>query len=121
MTIFLILNGLGVIFLLYVLANFWKEGRRPVDKARKYERKLRRWDWDDVAVVTHPISTCAQGGLSVISFQTRRRAHRADVNHPEAAARELIEMPLKRIPTNGESAQVGEYDSPGEVQEGRRC
>ena len=26
MTIFFLLNGLGVIFLLYVLANFWKRG-----------------------------------------------------------------------------------------------
>jgi hypothetical protein len=25
-TIFFLLNGLGVMFLLYVLANFWKEG-----------------------------------------------------------------------------------------------
>ena len=35
-TIFLILNGLGVAFLLYVLANFWKEGHRPKNDARKY-------------------------------------------------------------------------------------
>jgi hypothetical protein len=29
MTIFLVLNGMGVIFLLYVLANFWKDGHQP--------------------------------------------------------------------------------------------
>lgn len=29
MTIFLGLNGLGVIFLMYVLVNFLREGRRP--------------------------------------------------------------------------------------------
>jgi hypothetical protein len=118
MTIFLILNGLGVIFLLVVLTNFWKEGRRPVHKARKYERNLRRPDWGDVAVVTHPVSTCAQGGLSVISFQARRRKHRANVNHPEAAARGVIEIPLKRIPTSGESAGLREYDSSGLRKEG---
>jgi hypothetical protein len=28
-TIFLALNGMGVVFLLYVLVQFWKEGRRP--------------------------------------------------------------------------------------------
>lgn len=121
MTIFLILNGLGVIFLLYVLANFWNEGRRPEDKARKYERELPLRDWDEVAVVTHPVSTCAQGGLSVISFQTRRRMHHADVNHPEATVREVIEMPLKRISTNDESSRAREYDSSGAMKEGRRC
>jgi hypothetical protein len=28
MTMFLVLNGMGIMFLLYVLVNFWKEGRR---------------------------------------------------------------------------------------------
>jgi hypothetical protein len=28
MTIFMLVNGMGVVFLLYVLANFWKEGHR---------------------------------------------------------------------------------------------
>jgi hypothetical protein len=119
MTIFLILNGLGVIFLLYVLANFWKEGWRPVDKAPKYERKLRRPDWGDVAVVTRPVSSSAQGGLSVISFQARRRKHRANVNHTEAAAAcEVIEIPLKRILTSDESARLREYDSSELMKEG---
>jgi hypothetical protein len=69
MTIFLVLNGLGVAFLLYVLANFWKEGHRPENNARQYETEFERRDWADVAVITHPISHSAQGGISVIPFR----------------------------------------------------
>ena len=60
-TIFLIVNGLGVAFLIYVLANFWKEGHRPKDNARKYTTEFGSGDWADVVVVTHPVSHSAQG------------------------------------------------------------
>jgi hypothetical protein len=73
MTIFLALNGLGVFFLLYVLAHFWKEGRRSQQLARKYAAEFERRDIADVIVVTHPISHSAQGGLSVIPFRPRDR------------------------------------------------
>ena len=73
MTIFFLLNGLGVVFLLYVLANFWKEGHKPKNNARKYAAEYRRRDWANVVVVTHPISHNAQGGLSVIPFRVRDR------------------------------------------------
>jgi hypothetical protein len=71
MTIFLVLNGLGVVFLLYVLANFWKESRRPKNNARMYAAEFGQRDWTDVAVVTHRISQNPQGGLSVIPFRVR--------------------------------------------------
>jgi hypothetical protein len=74
MTIFLVLNGLGVIFLVYVLANFLKEGRRPSNHTRKYAGEFRRRDWIEVAVVRHPSSHNAQGGLSVIPFRVRDRS-----------------------------------------------
>jgi hypothetical protein len=73
MTIFYLLNGLGVVFLLYVLANFWKEGQRPKNDARKDTAELGRRDWADVIVVTFPISHSAQGGLSVLPFPGRDR------------------------------------------------
>jgi hypothetical protein len=73
MTIFLVLNGVGVAFLLYVLANFWKEGHRPKSNARKYATEIDRRDWADVFVITHPISHAAQSGISVIPFQARDR------------------------------------------------
>ena len=69
MTIFLVLNGAGVVFLLYVLANFWKEGRRIKNNTRTYAAEFRQRDWADVMVVTHPISPSAPGGLSVIPFR----------------------------------------------------
>src|ERR1700730_1926595 len=73
MTIFLALNALGVVFLLYVLGNFWREGPQPKNNARKYAPEFGRRDWINVAVVTHPISHNAQGSLSVIPFRVRDR------------------------------------------------
>lgn len=73
LTIFLVLNGLGIVFLLYVLANFWKEGHRQMDGDRKDVMEFRGGNWAGVAVVTHPISTSAQGGISVIPFEARGR------------------------------------------------
>ena len=69
MTIFFLLNGMGVVFLLYVLAKFWKEGHRPNNNARKYGEGYGQRDWANVIVVTHPISHSAQGGLSVNPFR----------------------------------------------------
>jgi hypothetical protein len=71
MTIFTIVNGLGVVFLLYVLAKFWQEGRHPGSNALNYDRRIEQRDWAQVLVITHPISHTAQGGVSVIPFQTR--------------------------------------------------
>jgi hypothetical protein len=96
MTIFLVLNGLGVVFLLYVLANFWKEGRQDTD--RKYAMEFRQRDWADVLVVTHPISHNAQGGVSVIPFQARGR-ELGGKPEQRPAAREAVEIPRRRIST----------------------
>ena len=73
MTLFTILNGLGVVFLMYVLVQFWKEGHRPVkpaarDRAIEFPVK----DRPTVLVVTHPVSHCAHGGLSVVSSEVWR-------------------------------------------------
>lgn len=69
MKIFLLFNAGGVIFLLYVLANFWIEGQRPKSKARMYAAEFGHRDWTDVLVVTHPISRTAQA--AVIPFPVR--------------------------------------------------
>ena len=73
MMLFTILNGLGVVFLMYVLVQFWKEGNRPVkpaarDRAIEFPVK----DRPTVLVVTHPVSHCAHGGLSVVSSEVWR-------------------------------------------------
>jgi hypothetical protein len=72
MMLFTALNGLGVVFLVYVLIQFWKEGHRqmrPVPRDRAIEFSME--DRPTVLVVTHPISNFAHGGLSVVSRQVR--------------------------------------------------
>jgi hypothetical protein len=98
MKIFLLLNGMGVVFLLYVLANFWKEGKRTKIEARKYATEFGRRDWVDVFVVTHPISHSAQGGVSVIPFQARDRGL-GGKPAPRPAAREASEATVRRFST----------------------
>jgi hypothetical protein len=97
MTIFLVLNGLGVAFLLYVLANFWKEGHRAKNSNRKYATEFGQRDWADVLVVTHPISHNAQGGLSVIPSQPRNRY--SDTRAHRATSSVMQEMPVRRFST----------------------
>ena len=84
MMIFAVLNGLGVVFLVYVLVQFWKEGHRPIKPAmrdRLIEFPVK--DGPTVLVVTHPfsgglqvepapVSHCAHGGLSVVSSEVWR-------------------------------------------------
>jgi len=73
MMIFAVLNGLGVVFLVYVLVQFWKEGHRrmkPATSGRVIELSVK--DGPTVLVVTHPVSHCAHGGLSVVSSEVWR-------------------------------------------------
>ena len=98
MKIFFVLNGMGVAFLLYVLANFWKEGHRPKSNARKYAMEFGRRDLADVFVVTHPISHAAQGGISVIPFQARDRGLSDRPIH-STASRGTPEVPARWIST----------------------
>ncbi len=84
-TIFLILNGMGVVFLLYVLAKFWKEGQRQGFDAPKYSTEIERQDRAQVIIITHPISHAAQGGISVIPFQKDRRERAGKQNDQRGA------------------------------------
>src|ERR1700677_1213098 len=99
--IFLVLNGLGVIFLLYVLANFWREGHRPVNPENEgyCEPTMEFCQRERTAPVTRTesISISAREGLSMIPFQGRglssdRPTRRT--NLPEA-----LEMRLRRFST----------------------
>jgi len=98
MTIFLLLNGLGVVFLLFVLANFWKEGHQRTHDARRYAGDYERREWAEVLVTTHPISHSAQGGLAVIPFPLRDR-ERVAGRIARTASREKSELPARRIST----------------------
>lgn len=73
MTTFLVLNGLGLVFLLYVLASFWREGSRPANNAHKRATRFRTYEGAQVFVVTRPISRSARPIDSVIPFQARER------------------------------------------------
>ena len=108
MMLFTALNGLGVIFLVYVLVQFWKEGHRskqPGARDRVIEFSVERKP--TVVVVTHPIfwgglqvepapvSHSAHGGLSVVSSRARLSSLQDGPIHRSAAGG-ADEMPVKR-------------------------
>lgn len=98
MTIFLLLNGLSVVFLLFVLANFWKEGQQRAHDARRHAGEDVRREWVEVLVTTHPISHSAQGGLAVIPFPVRDRECVAGRSAPTAPPGKS-ELAARRIST----------------------
>ncbi len=96
MMLFTLLNGLAVVFLLYVLVQFWKEGHRSLgpatsDKVIVFSMKNK----PTVVVVTHPISYCAQAGLAVVSRQIRMSGQR-DRQLLRDSVDGVDEVPLKR-------------------------
>jgi hypothetical protein len=71
MTIFLILNGLGFVFMLYVLVNFVKEGKRtPHGGARTRRLPSFYGSSTEVFVSTRPVAMAgsAPEGAGVIPF-----------------------------------------------------
>jgi hypothetical protein len=71
MTIFLILNGMGLVFMLYVLVNFVKEGRRtPRGGARMPRLSSLYGSRTEVFVATRPVEMAghAPNGAAVIPF-----------------------------------------------------
>ena len=97
-TIFFVLNGAGVVFLLYVLANFRKEGRQPKNDDWEYAVEFGKRDWGDAIVVRRPISHAARGGLSVIPFQVQRQELRGNPIR-ETISRGIVEVRGKRTST----------------------
>ena len=99
MTIFMMLNGMGVAFLVYVLIHFWKEGRQSMVAApRRRVVEFSNGRSADVLVITHPITQSGQAGLSVISVKPLDRKQESTQVFPEAADR-LEEMSMKRFAT----------------------
>src|SRR5258706_3763867 len=95
--VFTVLNGLAVIFLLYVLVQFWKEQHRPMkpverDKVVEFPVKGR----PTVLVVTHPISTSAHGGLCLVSGQANRAGLQDATSHGTSSNR-AQETPMTRF------------------------
>ena len=96
MTIFLLLNGMGVVFLLYVLASFWKEGHRAGDNGRICALELGWRNRADVVVITHAISRAARGSVSVIPFQARSREMSGRLDG-DTGSREATRTPAGRV------------------------
>jgi|GEM_PF-4622855 len=69
MAIFMLLNGMGLAFLLYTLVNFWNEGKRSVNAARERRTVLRHIYKPDLIVVKRPVSRRNPGGVTVMSVQ----------------------------------------------------
>jgi hypothetical protein len=68
--LFTALNGSGVVFFVYVLIQFWKEGHRSMEQAarnRVIEFSMR--SKPTVVVVTQPLSRGGRADLCVISRQ----------------------------------------------------
>jgi hypothetical protein len=121
MTIFFVLNGVGIVFLVYVLASFWKEGHRTPGNARKAASKIRQRDWPEVFVVTRPISLSAEDCFSVIPFRVRDRSNERPAHG--TASRKTTEASERRISTRQAKSAPGlrDYDTSIVVKEGRRC
>jgi len=106
--VFTVLNGLAVIFLLYVLVQFWKEQHRPMKPGRGGQViELSLKSKPTVLVVTHPVSsglqvepapvsTSAHGGICVVSREANRAALQDAISHG-ASSNTAEEMPMKRF------------------------
>ena len=95
MIIFSVLSGLGVAFMLYVLVEFVKEGRRSNPGRDRNEIEFAHINRPEQFIVMHPISHSAYGGLCVIPMQARKRNLRDKQLHRDSAG-EIIEIPLTR-------------------------
>jgi hypothetical protein len=84
--VFLLVNGLGVVFLVYVLINFWKEARQLTAATPRHIAQPVPTNRTDVVVVTLPISHSAYGGLSVIPMQVRGPARPAESDYQRFVA-----------------------------------
>ena len=129
MPIFFILNGLGLVFLFYVLVNFWKEGHRTNRPVRHHTLDGERPRDFEPIIVTHPISLTAQGGLSVIPLQPLAPGSRAGdsgvrpvlANHRRAGAHHtVVEMPLRGVSTNS-AAESQPLRARMAAKDGPRC
>jgi len=101
MIIFTVLNGLGVVFLLYVLVNFWKEGKRARHPAARSYRYLSVDSTKpEVFIATCPLTfeTDRPTERRVIRFH----APEGDVQKQQVggdSVEDRNKLPLKRFPS----------------------
>ena len=96
MEIFILLNGVGLAFLVYVLINFWNEGHRAKSTARPFETHFVRNDNPEVYVINFPISHSGQRGLPVLALQAQESKSRGKQDS-RPAGRAAVEIPRKRV------------------------
>jgi len=98
MTIFLFLDGMGVLFLLYVLAKFWKEGhvaKREDHESAAAASPMKR---EGVIVMAKRHSPSGVGGADAVALPFRSRERTIDSGR-KSGIHGLIEMPATRIST----------------------
>jgi hypothetical protein len=108
MIAFTLINGLGVIFLLYMLVQFWEEGRRSRKLViHEYMIELSHMERPEVVVVTHPISLGARGGLSVIPIRLQEYGQESKRDHRDSAF-STFELPLTSRAGNASGTRSGQ-------------
>jgi hypothetical protein len=98
LTVFLVLNGLAVAFLLYVLANFWKDGRQARERSRKLAPQVMTLDKSE-GLAPGRLTLQEEGRrLSVIPFPETGPAFRERPGRA-VASREILVVPARRVST----------------------
>ncbi|MBZ5642938.1 MAG: hypothetical protein LAO19_09285 [Acidobacteriia bacterium] len=94
--LFLLLNAMGVVFLIYVLANFWKEGSRTKSDTRPDEFDFMQEERPAVLVVTHLIAHGTNGSGSVIPLQLRGEVRAGEQDRRDRSTA-IYEMQARRV------------------------
>jgi hypothetical protein len=87
MTMFYMLNGMGVAFLMYVLVHFWSEGRRMKRDGEGYRMDPLHRDMPGVFVMMRPFPRSGRnspGDRSVIPLETYQRETRGKQTVPRS-------------------------------------
>ncbi len=94
MKVFLVLNGMALVFMLYVLVNFWKEGKRTARTGIVSRRNQFPFGGkSDVFVATRPLELAGERTdmVSVIRFPRAKAS-------PRLAGRKSTEVESKTPP-----------------------
>jgi hypothetical protein len=98
MKIFLMLNGAGVVFLLYVLANFWKEGRRSNLAIRRRGISIVQLSRSGIIMMPKPTSRGALGGQTAAPYRVQELGIPGQ-REIQTTKRATNELPLKKYST----------------------
>jgi hypothetical protein len=122
MGIFLILNGMGVAFLLYVLAHLWREGHRQREAGGISAMEFERRSGADVLVVKQPISRSSDRSFTVIRFpvQSCGSGTNAVDEYRATGTADPRVRPISTIRASSADAQL-DYDAVHVLKEGRQC